>query len=556
MPHFLPKPLCALALAALLASLAPKPAAAQTPLKSLNYLYSISGTKTIGGIHNKEPLSAPTAYTDQLEFVSGKVAGLWGGDFLFNSYADRWTMIREAERQWQKGAFVTLTWHACNPAQNVSPCTFGTGVTSQLSDADWADLVTDGTVLNTHWKSWLDELVPYFKYLKARGVEVAFRPFHETNQPAFWWGGRSGPAGSRKLYQLTHDYLKTNKGLDNILWVWNIQDFPTLASDVNTYSPGSSYFDVASLDFYNGDGLTTAKYNALLSVADGKPIAIGEIGQLPTAAQLAAQPKWTYFMGWSELVFSQNTQAQLISLYTAPNVLTLGQLPGWGTPNPNTLNLAYQKPVTATSTEAPNAAAYAVDGDPTTRWGSLYADPQELTVDLGAPQPLSRVVILWETALGKDYLVQGSTDNATWTTLKTVTGNTEQFNEHANLNATARYLKIKGTARGTAYGFSIREIMAYGSVPLAAGQPLAPAAPVQVYPNPAGASLAVALGPEWPATTQLTVLDPAGRVVASQLAGPATGPTRPLPTAGLAPGLYLLRVQRPGASQAVRFVKE
>jgi len=177
-------------------------------------------------------------------------------------------------------------------------------------------------------------------------------------------------------------------------------------------------------------------------------------------------------------------------------------------------------------------------------------------VDLGAPQPLSRVVILWETALGKDYLVQGSTDNATWTTLKTVTGNTEQFNEHLNLDVTARYLKIKGTARGTAYGFSIREIMAYGSMPLAAGQPLAVAAPVQVYPNPAGASLAVALGPEWPAATQLTVLDPAGRVVASQLAGPATGPTRPLPTAGLAPGLYLLRVQRPGASQAVRFVKE
>lgn len=551
MPHFLPKPCCALALAALLAGLAPRPTAAQTPLKSLNYLYSISGTKTIGGIHNKEPLSAPAAYTDQLEFVSGKVAGLWGGDFLFSSYADRWTMIREAERQWQKGAFVTLTWHACNPAQNVSPCTFGTGVMSQMSDADWANLVTEGTVLNTRWKSWLDELVPYFQYLKARGVEVAFRPFHEINQPAFWWGGRSGATGSRKLYQLTHDYLKTTKGLDNILWVWNIQDFPTLATDVNTYSPGSSYFDVASLDFYNGDGLTTAKYNALLSVADGKPIAIGEIGKLPTAAQLAAQPKWTYFMGWSELVFSQNTQAQLISLYAAPNVLTLAQMPGWGSP----LNLAYQKPVTATSTETPNAAAFAVDGDPTTRWGSLYADPQELTVDLGATYALNRVAILWETALGKDYLVQGSTDNATWTTLQAVTGNTGQFNEHANLNATARYLKIKGTARGTAYGFSIRELLAYRSVALAAGQPQL-ASPVQVYPNPAGASLAVALGPEWPAATQLTVLDPAGRVVARQLAGPATGPTRPLPTAGLAPGLYLLRVQRPGASQAVRFVKE
>ncbi|RZK14842.1 MAG: T9SS type A sorting domain-containing protein [Hymenobacter sp.] len=427
-----------------------------------------------------------------------------------NSYADRWTMIYEAEKQWRQGAFVTLTWHACNPAQNVSPCTFGTGVTSTMSNADWADLVTDGTVLNTRWKSWLDELVPYFKYLRARGVEVAFRPFHEINQPAFWWGGRSGPTGSLKLYQITHDYLKNTKGLDNILWVWNIQDFPTLPIDVNNYSPGSSYFDVASLDFYNGDGLTTAKYNAMQAVAGSKPIAIGEIGVMPTAAQVAAQPKWTYFMGWSDLVFSQNTQAQLISLYSA---------------------------------------------DPTTRWGSLYADPQELVVDLGTNYALSRVVILWEVALGKDYLVQGSTDNVNWTTLKSVTNNTEQFNEHANLSGTARYLKIRGTARGTAYGFSIRELLAYGSV-VTATAPAQPDERVQLYPNPVTTSLTVTLGPEWPQDTRLTVLNEVGQVVGTQLAGPATSAARTLPTAGLVPGIYLLRVQRPGASQSIKFVKQ
>ncbi len=208
MRHSLLKSLARLCLLALvLGGLRSLRGAAQTPFASLNYLYSISGTKTIGGMHNKEPLNAPTAYTDQLNFVSGKYAGLWGGDFLFNSYADRWTMIYEAEKQWRQGAFVTLTWHACNPAQNVSPCTFGSGVMSSMSNADWTDLVTDGTVLNTRWKAWLDKLVPYFQYLKARGVEVAFRPLHETNQAAFWWGGRSGPQGSARLYQITHDYL-------------------------------------------------------------------------------------------------------------------------------------------------------------------------------------------------------------------------------------------------------------------------------------------------------------------------------------------------------------
>jgi mannan endo-1,4-beta-mannosidase len=553
MRHSLLKSLARLCLLALvLGGLRPLRGAAQTPFASLNYLYSISGTKTIGGMHNKEPLNAPTAYTDQLNFVSGKYAGLWGGDFLFNSYSDRWTMIYEAEKQWRQGAFVTLTWHACNPAQNVSPCTFGSGVMSSMSNADWTDLVTDGTVLNTRWKAWLDELVPYFQYLKARGVEVAFRPLHETNQAAFWWGGRSGPQGSARLYQITHDYLKNTKGLSNIIWVWNIQDFPTLASDVNSYSPGASYFDIASLDFYNGDGLTTAKYNAMLGIAGTKPIAIGEIGALPTAAQLAAQPRWVYFMGWSDLVFSQNTQAQLIALYGATNVLTLDELPGWGQPNPNTGNLAYQKPVTVTSTEAPNAATYAVDGDPTTRWGSLYADPQELVVDLGASYALSRVVILWEVALGKDYLVQGSTNNVSWTTLKTVTGNTEQFNEHASLSGTARYLKIRGTQRGTSYGYSIRELLVYGSAALAVA-PSQAAGGVQLYPNPAGARLTVALSAEWPAASEVQVFNSAGQAVAVPATG--SGAQRTLATEGLAPGLYLLRVQRPGASQTIRFVK-
>ncbi|MCR5890896.1 discoidin domain-containing protein [Hymenobacter sp. J193] len=539
-------------LAALLL-LAAGSAAAQTPLKSLNYLYSISGKKTIGGIHNKEPLNEPTFYTDKLQFATGKYAGLWGGDFLFQEYNNRWQMILEAEKQWQQGALVTLTWHACNPAQNVSPCQFSGGVTSTMSDADWTALVTEGTVLNTRWKTWLDELVPYFQYLKSRGVEVAFRPLHETNQSAFWWGGRPGANGSRKLYQITHDYLRNTKGLSNIVWVWNIQDFPTLPADVTDYSPGADYFDVASLDFYNGDGLTAAKYEAMLAVAAGKPIAIGELGQLPTAAQLLAQPKWTYFMGWSELVFSQNSPAQLQALYSAANVLTREEMPGWNAATPNAGNLAYQRPVTVSSTEAPNEARFAVDGDPTTRWSSFYADPQELVVDLGATYLLSYLTILWETALGKDFELLASTDQTTWTSLRKVAGNTSLFNEYTDLNASARYLKLRGTARGTAYGFSIRELAVYGSVATAAAEATDPALRVQAYPNPATDQLTVALGAAWPAATQLTLLTSTGQTVAT-FAG--SGSTRRLPLASLRAGLYLLRVQSAQRVHTLKITKQ
>jgi len=57
-----------------------------------------------------------------------------------------------------------------------------------------------------------------------------------------------------------------------------------------------------------------------------------------------------------------------------------------------TTNVALNKPVTASSIEdAPRAAANAVDGNTTTRWGSQFSDPQWIYVDLGSTQSICRV---------------------------------------------------------------------------------------------------------------------------------------------------------------------
>ena len=60
-------------------------------------------------------------------------------------------------------------------------------------------------------------------------------------------------------------------------------------------------------------------------------------------------------------------------------------------------------------------AANAVDGNAATRWSSLYADPQWITVDLGASYNLNRVRLNWEAAFGRAYQVQTSPDNSAWT---------------------------------------------------------------------------------------------------------------------------------------------
>jgi beta-glucanase (GH16 family) len=127
-------------------------------------------------------------------------------------------------------------------------------------------------------------------------------------------------------------------------------------------------------------------------------------------------------------------------------------------------NLALNKPVTVSSTEnGQSLGSAAVDGNATTRWASAFADPQWLYVDLGASYNVNRVKLSWESAYGKDFLVQVSADASTWTTLKTVTGNTSLTNDYTGLSGTGRYVRMYGTARGTTYGYSLYELEVYGT---------------------------------------------------------------------------------------------
>ena len=88
-------------------------------------------------------------------------------------------------------------------------------------------------------------------------------------------------------------------------------------------------------------------------------------------------------------------------------------------------NLALGQPTFASSVEdATFPASNATDGNGSTRWSSLSSDPQWIYVDLGQSYNISRVVLKWETAYGKDFQIQVSSDASTWTTITAVTGGT------------------------------------------------------------------------------------------------------------------------------------
>ncbi|MEM8922083.1 MAG: discoidin domain-containing protein [Actinomycetota bacterium] len=139
-------------------------------------------------------------------------------------------------------------------------------------------------------------------------------------------------------------------------------------------------------------------------------------------------------------------------------------------------NVAKDKPVAASSMECAvcaNFAVNAVDGDPTTRWSSVYADPQWIEVDLRARHEINRVRILWEDAYAKGYAVQLSDDRVTWQDVAVVTDGDGGEDDLTGLTGAGRYLRIVGSERGSPYGYSMWELEAFGQaleeeVPLSA----------------------------------------------------------------------------------------
>lgn len=149
----------------------------------IQYLKTIAGTNIVSGQHNKEPASLPGQYTQQVKDVTGQYPGLWGGDLMFRGQdaANRQRVIDQAKTEWANGSLVALTWHACSPT-GPSTCEFDGGVKTQISNAQFTQIVTGGTALNKTWRQRMAEVVPYLRQLKDAGIPVLFRPFHEMNE--------------------------------------------------------------------------------------------------------------------------------------------------------------------------------------------------------------------------------------------------------------------------------------------------------------------------------------------------------------------------------------
>jgi mannan endo-1,4-beta-mannosidase len=292
----------------------------------LKRIDAISGHYTLTGQHNFP--NHLSRWSDRIYDLTGKFPAIFGSDFGFSGGEDKDSvlgrpgMIEEAKRQYRNGAVIALCWHEVRPTDD-EPVSFRDSVQGKLTDFEWNELLTPGTDIHNRWVEQVDVVAGYLKQLQDAGVPVLFRPYHEINGSWFWWGGRPGPNGSAALYRQLFDRYVHVHHLNNLIWVWNT-DRPQATGKLADFYPGAQYADVVAMDNY-GEFLQSY-YDAMLSIAGDKPIALAEVGAMPSLEVIARQPRWAYFMVWSAME-SANSPDQLQAVFHAPNMLNRGDAP-------------------------------------------------------------------------------------------------------------------------------------------------------------------------------------------------------------------------------------
>ncbi len=290
--------------------------------RTLNFLYDIKGKYILSGQQNYN--SNRNTFSDSAKNITGKYPAVWGCDFM--NWGDKDLgpqIVAEAIKKSHDGYLITLMWHEGRPTDD-PPYDFERNVKGRIADTAWTQLTTPGTPLNKKWLAQIDVIAGYLKQLRDAGVTVLWRPYHEMNGVWFWWGNRKGPDGIAKLWKMMYDRFTNYHHLNNLLWVWGangLRDIPfDEAYDYADYYPGPEYVDILGADVYHFD-YEQKDYNSLLALANGKPIALTETGELPTPLILSVQPQWCWFMVWTSWLWTDNTRDRVKQVYNMPRAL-------------------------------------------------------------------------------------------------------------------------------------------------------------------------------------------------------------------------------------------
>jgi mannan endo-1,4-beta-mannosidase len=228
----------------------------QLPSRTKNRL--ISGHLAGGSIGPSIPKAQDSGYRfkmDEIEYlhdISGQWVGLIGADYCAgwiksDDPLESTMYYKEVNRglidYWNAGGLVIITLHQFDPRQLHK----GGGYHKFL---DWprkkrldiSRLYTSGTEENANFLVIMDRWAEGLQELEDHGVVVLWRPYNESTNSRKWWCLQ--PADQFKaLYRYTFNYLTHDKGLDNLLWVYDGKPWGKNELTLSHY-PGDEYVDI------------------------------------------------------------------------------------------------------------------------------------------------------------------------------------------------------------------------------------------------------------------------------------------------------------------------
>jgi mannan endo-1,4-beta-mannosidase len=150
---------------------------------------------------------------------------------------------------YERGGVITISWHMDSP--------FGAEKGAWDTAHGTVASINPGGVNHELYKAWLDKAAAFLGSLKGskgEAIPVLFRPFHEFTGNWFWWCRNTCSAFEFiTLWRFTAFYLRQEKKLHNLLFVYNTSDnFKTKEEFMERY-PGDDMVDMLSFDGYQYD---------------------------------------------------------------------------------------------------------------------------------------------------------------------------------------------------------------------------------------------------------------------------------------------------------------
>jgi mannan endo-1,4-beta-mannosidase len=279
-----------------------------------------------------------TDYVAALANETGKDVGIVGADLGFfpsNRYP-----VQTLIDHWGQGGLVTVSWHADNPFVDGYDVYYNTVEHKDKIDLKALLRSADYSQEWVNYRTELDNIAGALQKLKAAGVTVIWRPFHEMNGDFFWWGidaynnTQTNEAAYKALWVDLYETLTYDYGLDNLIWTYSVIPQTNWNAGVTNYFPGSDYVDLVGMDYY-GQSPDFPDYEALKSL--GKTMVMSESG--PSEANYGnwdmmtlantLKGKAAYFLQWhswngAKVAIKDNKNT--FDMMNSPSVITRDEI--------------------------------------------------------------------------------------------------------------------------------------------------------------------------------------------------------------------------------------